>query len=371
MAIQIIEASTETGSLNLKAAATDVLFHLTSLRAAAQIIATDQFHLKPADGSEYEETISKGKYYLSTARTMTSSYVYKTDYGYYAVLKLNGRKLNERYAAKPVDYWQNKGGEFQNFEAEDRILSDSPVIKKATSYITAIYAQGISSEDLEKYKKIISNPAFHGSEDDIPTHLKYFYRDTLKTLKQQLQMKKLCVKAGIPFLVFDSAAALRNSKASEGRNYPLSYYTDLIVKVPEEKTPPSAYDFMRTHKTGSLVGLLALYAMRLPESATGDSAEAGDTRSAIVKKHAASGNFRAIEYMYDRLYDWARNDYYRKDVLTGVKNDMHNAKSDPYGRPTKERENLDNLMTILRKHKWTVEQFLDYLAKKWYPQYSK
>lgn len=129
--------------------ATPILYHLTDCIAALNILRSDRFELKPVEGTYSEEQLATG-YFLSTARTPTSSY-FKSIYTYSVILVLDGTRLGTRYKIVPVDYWQV----LPDSEAEDRVLSRSPFIDHALRYITAVHAHvNNRMVDLAQIKKL-------------------------------------------------------------------------------------------------------------------------------------------------------------------------------------------------------------------------
>lgn len=144
--------------------ATPILYHLTECIAAVNILRSDRFELKPVEGTYSEEELSKGYYFLSTARTPTSSY-FKSIYTYSVILVLDGTQLGARYKIIPVDYWRAPS----DSEAEDRVLARSPFIDHALRYITAVHIRiNNRMTDLAQIKKLC---LLH----KVPV---YFYTDT-------------------------------------------------------------------------------------------------------------------------------------------------------------------------------------------------
>jgi 8-oxo-dGTP pyrophosphatase MutT (NUDIX family)/2'-5' RNA ligase len=125
----------------VKAGLSPIVYHLTSVGDAANIISEDRFLLAPAARAKSEqESKPKGKYFfLSTARSPQSRFF--KNYGRGAILVLDGDALGHNYKGLPTDYW---GPEFrkadpQSTEMEDRVWSTEPEIPNATKYIKEIH----------------------------------------------------------------------------------------------------------------------------------------------------------------------------------------------------------------------------------------
>lgn len=116
----------------------DIVYHLSMIRFAHTIIELNTFYLTPVSKSAYERVMNakntKYPFYLSVARTKTSSFIKQTRLPY-VLFTLDGRKLSHNFKAVPTDYYQNKGDVIAPFEAEDRIYGKKPEIKDFKKYI--------------------------------------------------------------------------------------------------------------------------------------------------------------------------------------------------------------------------------------------
>ena len=155
-----------------------VVYHFTNASALANILKTNKIMTSVAYGTDADANINKKKlYYLSLARSMTSTYT-KSGRGA-AVMKLDGRKLGETYKGAPVDYW---GSGWATDEMEDRIFTDKPYIEPADRYIEEIsvpmpiwdsgkkYTQTYTTHNIKTAKAIEEE----GKKLGIPV---YFYYD--------------------------------------------------------------------------------------------------------------------------------------------------------------------------------------------------
>ncbi|WGH49661.1 hypothetical protein [Alishewanella phage vB_AspM_Slicko01] len=116
-----------------------IVYHSTNIRNFIDTLRSDTFKLSPAFTTQAELEINKNKFFfLSTTRTRTGKYHQGKNGN--AFIKLDGRKLANRFAGAAVDYWGHQYRQFANgeYEQEDRIISDNDVINNATSYILAV-----------------------------------------------------------------------------------------------------------------------------------------------------------------------------------------------------------------------------------------
>lgn len=119
----------------LKAAPSDILYHVTLTKNAINIIANNYFALVPSEGGGRDLEVGKeGYYYLSTARSVTSPYLLEASSGN-SLFVLDGRKLGQRYKADAVHYWAKSNPRYN--ELEDRIYSKTSKIP-ARPYILSV-----------------------------------------------------------------------------------------------------------------------------------------------------------------------------------------------------------------------------------------
>jgi hypothetical protein len=121
--------------------ATDVLYHMTSTRSAANILADGVFKLASSVGTKAEEQYAPpGRpYFLSTSRSKAGDY--SRSVGTSAVMfDLNGQWLAQRYQVKPIDYWDRAwlNNPERTSESEDRVFSIDPEISIAC--VTSVHA---------------------------------------------------------------------------------------------------------------------------------------------------------------------------------------------------------------------------------------
>jgi len=136
----------------------DVLYHVTGFQNLINILSENEFLLRPAFAKRAEQDFAKRKkdlYFMSTARTKNSKFI-ENSRG--AILRLDGRKLKQRYSGYGMDYW---GPAFRSIdpatEQEDRIFAQTPTIPNAKQYIESIdISLEFSEEQAERIFKIYS-----------------------------------------------------------------------------------------------------------------------------------------------------------------------------------------------------------------------
>lgn len=317
--------------LQISLSASPILYHITNIRAAAQIVQKNRFELKPADGTEVEEALQgKSSYYLSCARHRTAGYT-KQNLGTNSVIfTLNGIALATKYKIKAVDYWANlyrDNEEITNrdrMEAEDRVMSNSPYIENIQRYVTEIHAfRGTTKVEFgnKKKDKLIALYKF-ALRHKIPI---YFYNDRHA------------------MFILDKRKAVPLDRAT------------LIDEGETRDWKMSEYDYKYRRKNNEISGWLQLYEMPAPT----DPRDWKATLKMVEQTDRSKMAYSHLRY------------HYNGDPLRQLNNGMHNEKSTPYGHASRGREDLDRLVAILRKNKWTVKDFVDHLEKKWYPKEQK
>lgn len=139
---------------DLTEAITDIIFHYVSGYRLVNWLEKNEIILA-ADFSSGRESELSGKqkyFFLSTTRSRLGGY-HRNPARMSALVTLDGRKLNQKYSGKPVDYWgwefrktavdpkasaQEKDSSKGAWEQEDRIFSTEPTIPNAKDYILKI-----------------------------------------------------------------------------------------------------------------------------------------------------------------------------------------------------------------------------------------
>lgn len=82
----------------------DIVYHSTTYKGLAEILATNTFRLTVIDDFEGMKGKPAGKfYYFSTARSRNGSYALR--YNKQAMFVLNGQTLNANFKGGAHDYW--------------------------------------------------------------------------------------------------------------------------------------------------------------------------------------------------------------------------------------------------------------------------
>ena len=303
--------------ITVSLSATGVLYHITSLTKAANIVVTNRFELKPSDGTEAEELLSKSSYYLSTTRSKVGSYTRNQLWSYSVIFVLDGSRLSHRYKIRPSDYWETNKSTPQErlerrdrYESEDRVLSPRPTIEKALSYVTAIHAH--LNDKVMLLRTLKKSALLH----KIPI---WFYNE-----KADLML--LNTKKAVPFVA-----------------------TPFVRPVAGSSTGVLEYMYKYKIRKNSISPWTELWLKPIPKGV--EPYEVSKTLSKDASRRHAS-----IRY---------------SDAPAVLGADLHNEKVTPYGDVTKGREALDKLVGIMRNLKVDPKGFIALLVDKWYPSLPK
>ena len=112
-------------------AVTDTVYHYTSTHNAARIFNDDAFKLSSVSGNPSEASYAPAgyPYFFSTSRSRVGDYHRYVGTGG-VMFVLDGRWINSRYPAKPIDYWDRswQHAPDRTRETEDRVFSKGPTI---------------------------------------------------------------------------------------------------------------------------------------------------------------------------------------------------------------------------------------------------
>lgn len=311
-------------------AGSDILYHITTVKALSNIVKTNEFQLKPAEGSVWEEKFG-ASFYLSTARSKLSTYILSKTSSTYALIELDGRKLGQRYKVVPVDYWEtNKTSNAEerllrrkdSYEMEDRILSRTAKIPNAKSYIKSIHC---TYEDAAQVPYMIA--VFKWCKMNKISM--FVYKDSADTLRMNVR------KA----IRFDAPQAVKDFYASDD----FEVYSER-KKYLEKRTKLA----LTRYRAGSLMAYWILYATPLPDKTKRDEV--------LTRIDKSKPKLKIRDVAYGLAYS---------DAHSGLEADLHNAKSVEYGNPLRDRETLDKIVTVLRKRRWSVKDFVKFLKEKW------
>lgn len=167
-------------------ALSDILYHYTGISALKNILETDKFYGKLGYFFDRELKLSKKRiFYFSTTRSKSEI---SSDFSFLPVrIKLDGRKLSQRYKGAAIDYFGNPQGPSTKSpkpkhppEFEDRIMLDEPYIENASKYILSINI---------RYDDVLKDAAIEDSY--------------LQKLEQKInKIIELCKQKNIPFAIF-------------------------------------------------------------------------------------------------------------------------------------------------------------------------
>lgn len=335
-----------------------VLYHITNSGALANILESDRFEMKPSDGTGVERELTPEAYYFSCARSKTSAYFQRNASHASAILVLDGAKLSHRYKARPINYWgdmqhmTDSDSGVNNDEMEDRIFSSKPFITGAKSYITEIHLmrdltpsnpEWYNARIYEVYKaaKLARIPIYMYGFTDIEyekNNKNEFFLPTEE--RKRIRENKPSRIAQKNFLLLNKAKADPDVKVRE--------LFESVVRKP--KGPIGDYERLKAVEPKMNNGIAPyIFLYNVPV----DGVDRKDMGEYIKSK----GGEVAYKAFYDLLY-------YPRDVPTRIANNIHNDRSQPYGKPTKVRENIDTLVQIMRKEKVDPKGFADLLRKK-------
>ena len=161
-------------------------FHYTHLSTALKILESGNFELSSALGSIEQQYMLKGKpYFMSATRTRRGGYHENVGRSSGVLFVLDGNWFNQRYASRPLDYWENRsptGAQARRqHEAEDRIYSSEPTIPiDGVAAIHILYTldddESVKTTLDSNNMAIIRQLIIAGKTRGIPT---YFYTDKI------------------------------------------------------------------------------------------------------------------------------------------------------------------------------------------------
>jgi hypothetical protein len=215
-----------------------ILYHSTHANNVLKILKSDSFRLHPYVGNDAEMEMGKmGKmWYMSTTRSKTGGFTSTTPF--YAVLKLDGRKLGQKYKGSPMEYW-GKGMRSvdktrDSTEMEDRIYSPKPTIPKASKYITEIHMILPEKESDRmkdyKFKTEIRQLLLEAKKRRIPL---YMYDDKSSFL---VQNKKKAISIDIKSLKDKGREKVADNSRMRGKSMAKRHIGDVLelIKAPAD-----------------------------------------------------------------------------------------------------------------------------------------
>lgn len=292
--------------MDLFEGASDVLYHYTSIHAAAKILTQGKFELSSTIGSIEEKYAPPGyPYFLSCTRTKVGGYHQMI--GHSAVMfNLDGRWVNSRYKAGPVDYWGDRGqiaGYGKDSEAEDRIFSKDPTMPVGGVTAVHVYMEPMTEKD----------------------------RKSWGTAAPALARKVLLAakKNGIPAFLYEDKEAWRMQD------------TRKAVPITKRETLSGQEVTGRGGRTSSWL----------------------DPWLELIHKTATNQMSKKAQHLaYSLAYD---SHYYMDSTIKSLENDFSNARK-PNAGP--DREVAVKIIDWMKKNRLNnLRQFVDALAAKWKP----
>jgi hypothetical protein len=294
-----------------------ILYHYTHVSGALDILEDMKFHLSPAIGTNSDMAPGCKLYYLSCSRIKFGGYSRSKVYNSGVHFVLDGVKLAQKYSGSPMDYWgdtwrkallddtKNKNVSidklFEDYlgkdENEDRVFSDEPTIP------------------VQKYVKEVH--IFLKPE----TGRDFYSVDYQKIMK----IMRICMSSGIEVYMYDDLSHFKNQ------------YKAKAIPFTEVKKPDSKEEIRPRSRFGN------------------------ENRWDYVLQIYYSKDLKDLDkYAYNNAWD-LQSDYRFKEIVTRIKNDIHNTRSGS-------KESKEELTKILKLFKAegckTVEEFVAVLAKK-------
>lgn len=164
--------------LVLEGVTSPVLYHVTSVKNAANILKNDEFVLSQAYFGGRDIEFQEGNfYYLSMSRTKYGGYAQGFTNSAKANLEIDGRKLGQEYKTVNANFFE--GGETEN---EERLIHDDPIVPNATDYIRSVHVLIDRESISSKQQRNIGFLAEFGEETNVPV---FFYDDEQAWITQR------------------------------------------------------------------------------------------------------------------------------------------------------------------------------------------
>ena len=326
--IKLFENFEEYGD-SLNEGLSPVLYHATQLQNAVNILRDNTFNLTNAVGLKAERGIQNKFYFISFARSLTSGYSYfENPQKGLVYFKIDGDKLGNRYKGLPVDYWSSPIEtersliRQKSMENEDRVISDSPEIPNASSYIQEIYVYVGESEGVKDMDK------------DSPTFNKWIFTESLADLTDFMRsyIRKLILLA----------------KSYEIPIYMYWKKTDLIMNNKDNAVNLQDLDLSGSYNMAST------WVSRTPVWIT-----------LLYKMYNAKTKEDLLELLtseekdkFNRFEGWK---FYKDDILQRVEADFSNLRS-------KNNQIVNKIVSIMKREEYgSIEEMLIDMYNKLYP----
>lgn len=314
---------------NINEGFSPILYHATRLDNAVGILRDNVFRLTNTVGLRAERGIQKKFYYMSFSRSMTSGYyLFRTPHVGLVYFKINGDALGRRYKGIPVDYWSMPDGErrsdvISSMENEDRLVSDSPEVPNASSYIEEIYVYIGGTKS-----------GYINIETETSIIPKYVTTEIMGELSevQQSSLRKLILLSkslGIPLYAYwRKKDLLMNNKeaAIDLRDIDVSGMDDSNRRRYGMRTP---------------IWVSLLYKMY---------------RSTTLEELRDSMTSEEVE-KFSRFESWR---IYGDDIVTVIESDISNLRSS-------NNQTVNKVVSIMKREGYnSIREFLESMYSKWY-----
>lgn len=295
-----------------ESAATDILFHYTTLQNLVNILNSNQFELTIGAGSVADDKNIK-PYYLSLTRSRLGRYHVNRNNSGGVLMTLNGNKLNQRYRTKAIDYWDEDFRKFNGgaYEAEDRLFSNAPIISNARDYIVTL---------------------------DILINFEHGLRHIREDLRRCLM---LCAKYKIKYYFYANIGdwLIGNKGKSiklnfeDLRNKVRSPFTKSPIAVTQTKT-----DYLRRLKQRK--NAVSLFVNYIELFSINDYHKLSEAAQGLARTLASDRRSEALLLLKEKINEQRK-------------------------LPVKERQDLDNFIATMLKAKLSFKNFFESIAQKW------
>jgi len=276
-----------------------LLYHVTNVNRVLSILKNNQFMLTPTIGTDSDERHQKKFYFLSTSRIKYGGYVRSLNKRGLVNLELDGKKLGNKYKSINVDYW---GGSFRDTAWEQGNY------QKFLRYNEN--EERIVSDDpyIKPATKFLNS--IHVNVENVEN-----YRDNTKRKLAELESE--AKNKNIPIYFYDDFDDFKIQNTKEADK---SIFTKLDY---EEKAKTKKWS-LNTDRLEAVIDIM---------------------------------NVKTVDDLSDKskqYYNTLRNGTFTKDFIKGLKNEIHNNKSEIDARPT-----ISKFIEEMKKHgKREINQFI-------------